>query len=498
MKRILAAALVATSISTFAAWERVGALQVADMTTLGEASGKVGQMVGNPMVSAGVASAIADMSTLKFFGPMRPKTTMVFTLMVDSDKLSTDPEEAFDEVEYAVLYPISLSKEEFIKRHEGAFVTNGVVVVKGDIEGDDLDDEKTYVVFSRDGKWVAASDKVAQCHIALKDIRIAEKSMEEEVVRLMIEPLAFKAIVGFASKNEDITPDALAYIKSVKSVVAGAKVSERGVDIVAGIKIKDGSALSHIGHKPLKANPLAFAGKSAFSVVAQAEDSGARSDITAEQWGALVALCKKHKIDIQPILSRNSADGKSVYTVDIAALFKFFQEGEKTLEKFDLEKFINDLTETFKDDKLEVKGPACAFAFSVKGFESQWTLAERFAATLPEVTSKKPFYVGFFSFSSLLKSMVPHMLTLVPEEQREAMKPFFDSFAVEQKCALASAYWREGDEIKMIARISADEIRGLGGIFTGVMSMGLMNAFGGEDVGGYDLDEEVDLDDDED
>lgn len=498
MKRILAAALVATSISAFAAWERVGALQVADMTALGEASSKVGQMVGNPMVSAGVASAIADMSTLKFFGPMRPKTTMVFTLMVDSDKLSADPKEAFDEVEYAVLYPISLSKEEFIKRHEGAFVTNGVVVVKGDIEGDDLDDEKTYVVFSRDGKWVAASDKVAQCHIALKDICIAEKSMEEEVVRLMIEPLAFKSIVSFASKNDEITPDILSYLKSVESFVAGAKVTERGVDIVAGIKIKDGSALSHIGYKPLKANPLAFAGRSSFSAVAQAEDAGARGDMTAEQWKAIVALCKKHKIDIQPILSRNSADGKSVYTVDIAALLKFFQEGEKTLEKFDFEKFVDELAEMFKDDQLEVKGPASAFAFSVKGFESQWTLAERFSATLPEVASKKPFYVGFFSFSSLLKSMVPHLLGLVPEEQREAMKPFFDSFAVEQKCALASAYWREGDEIKIIARVSSDEIRGLGGILTGVMSMGLMNAFGGEDVGGYDLDEEVDLDDDED
>jgi len=475
MKRLLAAALAAASISAFAAWEHVGALQVADMTSLGEASGKVGQMVGNPMVAAGVASAIADMPTLKFFGPMRPKATMVFTLMADSDKLVADPETAFEELEYAALYPISLTKDEFIKRHEGAFETNGVVVVKGTIGGENLDEDKTYVVFSPDGKWVGASDKVVQCHIALKDVVIADRSMDGEVVRLMLDPSAFKAFSLLASKNEEITPDILAYINSIKSAVAGAKVTDRGIDCVAGVKFNDGSALSQVGFKSLAANPLAFAGKGAFSASAQAEDAGARGDMTAEQWNALVALCKKYEIDLPSFLARANADGRSVYTFDIAALFNFFQENEEKLDKFDLEKFIDDLTEAFKDDKLEVKGPACAFAFTVKGFESQWTVAERFAATLPEIASKKPFYIGFTSLSSLLKSMVPHAIALVPEEQRDAMKPVFESFAVEQKCGLASAYWREGGDVKAILRVSSDEVRSFGGIAAGVLAFSMMN-----------------------
>ncbi len=493
MKRLLASALAAASISAFAAWEHVGAIQVADMVTLGEASSKLGQMVGNPMVAAGVASAIADMPTLKFFGPMRQKTTTVLTLLVDSDSLAKDPEKAFDDLKYAILYPISLTKDEFIKRHAGASETNGVVVVNGDIDGSDKDDEKTYVVFSPDGKWVGASDNVEQCHAALGDVAIAERSMDGEVVRLMLDPSALDAISSLASKHKDITPDVLAYIKSINSCAAGIRVFDGGIDVVAGVKVNDGSMLSQVGFKPLAADPLAFAGKSAVNAASQAEDSGSRCDMTAEQWSRLLGVFKKHEIDVAAFLARESADGKSVYTFDIAALLSYCEKMEG-LVKFDCEKFFEDLTQAFKDDKIEVKGPACSYAFTVKGFESQWSVAERYTATLPEAAAKKPFSVGFASISSFVKAIVPHAVAQIPAERREIMKPIFDSLAVEQKRGIASACWREGDDIKAIVRVSSDEIRGLGGVFAGVMSLYAMNPCGGS---ACELDDD-DLDDDDD
>ena len=50
--------------------------------------------------------------------------------------------------------------------------------------------------------------------------------------------------------------------------------------------------------------------------------------------------------------------------------------------------------------KFTADTPAYALAAVVKGFVPQWPVAERFAATLPEAASKKPYAVSFFSISS--------------------------------------------------------------------------------------------------
>ena len=50
MKKAVASLLAALSISAFAAWDRVGSLQVADVAAQGEAAAKVGQMIGNEAI----------------------------------------------------------------------------------------------------------------------------------------------------------------------------------------------------------------------------------------------------------------------------------------------------------------------------------------------------------------------------------------------------------------------------------------------------------------
>ena len=181
MRKLIAAVIAAASLSAFAAWERVGSLQVADMATQGDAVAKVGSFIGNPLAAAGMAAAIADNPLIKFFGPMREKTPMSFALFLDGDALAKDPTGALDSLEFAVLYPVSISKDEFVKRHPGAAVTNGVLVVKGDLFDEAESNDTTYVVFSDDGRWAGASDKMEQAKLALAEIPATAKSMDGDV-----------------------------------------------------------------------------------------------------------------------------------------------------------------------------------------------------------------------------------------------------------------------------------------------------------------------------
>ena len=492
MKSLLATVLAAVSISAFAAWDRLGSVQVADMTSVSTAVAKLGQMVGNPMVSAAAASGIADMSILKFFGPMRKNSSMTFTLLMDPAAFAKDVSEGLGQLEYAVLYPTTVSKAQFLKRHEGSYETNGVIVVKGDFDGDDLDTAKTYVVFSEDGKWAGASDNIEQCRLALKDIALSKKPMNGDIVRVSLKPAAFGYICRSMEKSGDMSKADLDSLKEVRSVMLGLKVSDLGIDIKGSMKFRDGSDFANIGRKSLADDALAFADKGAFSATAYAEGSGKSRDMTDEEWNAGVALCKKYGIDVAKFLARTKAKDVSRYTFDMAALFKFITENEEGFGKIDFEKFFAELREIGSGGKGQVNGPAGACVFCVKGFESQWSVSERFAATLPEVSGKKPFAVSFMSMSSLLKALVPHALALVPEDQREMIGPALDAFVTESKCGIAAAYWREGEAVKGLMRISADEIRGIGGMATGIMSMGIMGAFSADGDEDEDGDEDGD------
>ena len=495
MKKAVASLLAALSISAFAAWDRVGSLQVADVAAQGEAAAKVGQMIGNPFAAAALAAALADLPTVKFFGPAREKATVLVPLFLDKKEAAKDPADALDDLEYAVLYPMSISKEEFLKRHEGAFETNGVVVVKGDLSGEDEDEEKTYVVFSKDGKWAGASDDVEQAKLALADVKVAEKPLKGEVARLRVGPKAVKAIVdAFKAASPEMTLENKAALEALKSFAVGLKVSDRGIDMNGSVTFAEGSEFAKVGLKPLGADPFAFADKGVCAAGVQAEDSG-NNYMTDKKWSELLAVLKKHGVDISAFVARNKAGVAETYVLDIAALAKYITENMETLAKVDSDKLTEEVGKIGESEKFAAKAPAYANAVSIKGFASQWTVGERFAATLPEAADKKPFWVYFCSISSFIKAVAPHLLALVPEEQRAAMKPVVDTFAVETKTGIAGMMWRpkEGGSMRLTLRLSADEIRGVGGIVGAAMSFSsALNA-----AGASDADEDDDGDDED-
>ena len=474
MKKLLSAFVVAASLSAFAAWERVGSLQVADMATQGEAVAKVGSFIGNPLAAAGMAAAIADSPLLKFFGPMRDKTPMSFALFLDGEALSKDPSEALDSLEYAVLYPVSISKDDFIKRHPGSSATNGVVVVKGDLFDEADSNKTTYVAFSDDGRWAGASDKVEQAKLALGEIASAAKSMDGDVARLRVNEKAFKALTAMAKTEKDIDAEIVSALESYQTASLGLRVSDLGIDARAAIHFKEGSEGSKCGLKQLGQSPFAFAGKDAIYADVQAEDAGNAGQLSEEGWAQAISLCKKHGLDILKFVSMGKSDKGLKIVFDVAALCKMLKENDgAAFEKFDVDGFMKEVQATKAAKKFSAKTPAYALAGAVKGFVPQWPVAERFAATLPEAATKKPYAASFFSISSMLKAVAGEAATLVPEEQRTMMKPVLDQLANETKGGCACMFWRQGDAHRVFFRISADECRCLGSFAMAAMMFGM-------------------------
>ena len=474
MKKLLSAFVAAASLSAFAAWERVGSLQVADMATQGAAVAKVGSFIGNPLAAAGMAAAIADSPLLKFFGPMRDKTPMSFALFLDGEALSKDPADALDSLEVAILYPVSISKDEFVKRHPGSSTTNDVIAVKGDLFDEANSNKTTYVVFSEDGRWAGASDKMEQAKLALAEIPAATKSMDGDVARLRVDEKAFDAITAMAKAEKDIDAEIVTAIASYKSVSVGLRVSDLGIDARAAVHFKEGSESAKCGLKQLGQSPFAFAGKDAIYADVQAEDAGSAGQLTEESWAQAISLCKKHGLDILKFVSMGKSDKGFKFVFDVAALCKAVKDKDgSAFEKFDFEGFMKEAKELKTAKKFTAKTPAYALAAAVKGFVPQWPVAERFAATLPEAATKKPYAASFFSISSMLKAVAGESAAFVPEEQRAMMKPVLDQLANETKGGCACMFWRQGDAHRVFFRISADECRCLGSFAMAAMMLGM-------------------------
>ena len=490
MKKLLSAFVVAVSLSALAAWERVGSLQVADMSTQGAAVAKVGSFIGNPLAAAGMAAAIADNSLIKFFGPMREKTPMSFAIFLDGDKISASPAESLDSLEFAVLYPVAATKDDFLKRHEGAAETNGVIVVKGGLFDEDDSDSTTYVVFSDDGKWAGASDKLDQAKLALGEIAAASKSMDGDVARLRVDEKAFKAIASAVKSAKDVNPDLLASLESATSLSLGLRVSDLGIDVRMAMRFAKGSENDKCGLKPLGQTPFAFAGKDAIYADAQAEGAGSAGQLTEESWAQIISVFKKNGLDVLKFVSLGKTEKGLRLVFDVAAICKAAKEPDGgPFAKFDVDGFAKAAQEIKPAKKFTADTPAYALAAVVKGFVPQWPVAERFAATLPEAASKKPYAVSFFSISSIVKATAAESAAFIPEEQRAVMKPVLDQLAVETKCGCATMFWRQGDVQRVFFRISADECRSFGSLFTAAMMFGME---------GDSADEPCDDDDDED
>ena len=110
-------------------------------------------------------------------------------------------------------------------------------------------------------------------------------------------------------------------------------------------------------------------------------------------------------------------------------------------------------------------------SLSMVGYSPKFSAAARFAATLPEAKGKKLCSAGVLSLSALLQATLPPMMAIMPEKERAEAAPMLAFLPKETAGGIATMGWRENEEIRMMLRISADELKGISSAVTAVMAM---------------------------
>ena len=274
MKKLVCSLVILTSVVAFAAQEKVGTIQIDNMTGLAKSCTKLGDMLGNPMASSVVTGALANNSSVKYFGPMRADAgvSVVLGLYLDAAKLGCTNEN--DEVmAFTVVYPVVGGKAKFLKLHQDAKEQDGVVRV----------DDDEFTAFSADGKWATKAKTAALAKAALADVELAQKRMGGDAARIRVNKKGLNALAEAIDKavKEEKSADWLKplgeSIKGATAAVGALKVSDSGIDFNGSLKAASDSALAKFGKTSLGADPLKFAAKDAVCARATAPGGTMRS-----------------------------------------------------------------------------------------------------------------------------------------------------------------------------------------------------------------------------
>lgn len=512
MKKLTTALACAVALASSAAtWERVGSLQVAGTDGLVAAIAKIGEISGNQMFGVMAASQVPQLPGSDFFGPMRQGASMSFALFLDAEALGRaagggekELDGLDDVLEYALVYPMALPKEEFVKMHEGAIETNGMVRVKG-APFDAGDDGFTYIAFSKNGRWAAASDKPGQVALALADVSQLVKSMKGDVVRFEMLPRAMEllspvfdaAVKKLAAEKGGcpLSAEDIELAKGLSSAKGAIRVGDAGIDMYGEYKALPGSALARLGTAPFGAAP--FAGAAADELVSS---ESVFQKIDAESvWKAVSAVLAKYKIDTSSFLKLTFGRASRL-ELDPAALVAWSRSAATNeLAGVDFDNLDDDLAAALSAQKCR-RLPATekeSVGVAITGFKPQFTPSQRFAATLPETAGANFVAASVMSLSGIVQATTPAILSSLDEEARASVAPVAPLLPKETKGGLASAYMRVDDvTVKGICRISADEIKSVGVSIGAIAAMAMMN--GGASTGGLvEIDEDEDGEDDD-
>lgn len=506
MKKLVCSLVILTSVVAFAAQEKVGTIQIDNMTGLAKSCTKLGDMLGNPMASSVVTGALANNSSVKYFGPMRADAgvSVVLGLYLDAAKLGCTNEN--DEVmAFTVVYPVVGGKAKFLKLHQDAKEQDGVVRV----------DDDEFTAFSADGKWATKAKTAALAKAALADVELAQKRMGGDAARIRVNKKGLNALAEAIDKavKEEKSADWLKplgeSIKGATAAVGALKVSDSGIDFNGSLKAASDSALAKFGKTSLGANPLKFAAKDAVYARATAPGGTLRSNLTVDDQMKLVfKLIKDIGVDIDKFLSY-AVKGDDLRIVgDVKSAIDYFKGAEtnglkaamqkKTDDKDFMERLMGEYSEAAnKKLAFEPCTRALNLSFAIKGYAGSAPLSERFAATLPEAAAKKPFDCSFLSYVSVANAIVPAVIASLDEEERAMVQPLLAQLPKERKGGMASVAWREGDTFKLLCRISADEVKGIGAAVNVGMSFAMMQAMKGASGAAGSLGDEDDVDEEE-
>ncbi len=142
----------------------------ADLPTIANHVASLGKGMTEPVLTQLVPMAIRNQAVAKLFGPMAPGSQGVAVCYVDAEKLAQlmrrmnsrgkkPGADEFDRIKsWSVLYPVSIRKAEFMKRHPDAVPQkNGVLRIPSGRHSR----RTLYAYFTPDGKWAALAPSAA-------------------------------------------------------------------------------------------------------------------------------------------------------------------------------------------------------------------------------------------------------------------------------------------------------------------------------------------------
>lgn len=494
MKKLIASIVAAIALVASAAPQKVAVVRLADSAGMISALNKVCTMIGNPMISGYAAQGVMDCELYKMFGTPRGGLPFTVPVFADLDRLEDETPE------FAVLFPID-GKETFLARFKNIQEKDGMPYVENDSY---TVFKKVYFLFSEDGKWVAACDKPQFAQMALGCIEDA-KPLEGDILRGSVCGKFFSKTLDLVDKDVVRTSGNPALSAKYKNLLAGMEgcsfelgVGDDGISMRGAIKTAEGSEMAKIGRKTLGANALASAVQDAVAIEAYAEDSfGSTKREVAKAVLDFVAS-KGFKTDFL-----NAVFGAETLTccIDLPALVTYIKgEGSETFSKLDPQQFVSEWSKMYSGLEYKVEGPAFVTSAAIKGFKPKFPLSQRFAKTLPEAAGKPLSLVEVTSLYTILKAAAAQLADVCDEVKE--FKPLIATLPDEGAGAIASASWREGGDLRYIARISSDEIRSVGtaaNLAIGAVMAQAMSAMSAcdDDDDDCDDDEDCDCEDDE-
>lgn len=486
MKKLIASIVAVIALAASAAPQKVAVVRLADSAGMISAANKVCMMVGNPMFSGYAAQGIMDCELYRMFGTPRGGLPFTMPVFADLDKLDSESPE------FAVLLPID-GKEAFLARFKDVQEKDGMSYVEN---GSNSVFKKVYFTFSDDGKWVAACDKPQFAQMALGCIADA-KPLEGDIVRGSVCGKFVGKVLDLADTDMVMKTGNPAICARYRDVLAGIEgcsfelgVGDDGISMRGAIKTAEGSEMAKVGRKSLGADAFASAVQDAVGLEAYAGDSFGAAKREMAKAVLDFAAAKGFKTDFL-----NAVFGAESFTccIDIPALVTYVKgAGSEAFSKLDPQQVVSDWSKMCSGFQYNVEGPAFVSSAAIKGFKPKATVAERFAKTLPEAAGKPLCLAEVSSLYTILKAAAAQLADVCDEIKE--FKPLIATLPDEGTGAIASASWREGGDLRYIARISSDEIKSIGAaanIAIGAMMAQMMSAMSEE------YDEDSDCEDDE-
>ena len=495
MKKILLALVAALSIFANAATvTKVCGVQVVDVAGLTESVMKLGEISGNAMLSAMLAAKIAEMPGNDFFGAMRQGGSVYLSFYADTDKLAqlANGEDVDDAIQLAAIYPMALPKDEFLKLHPGATETNGVVRVFGDIfesKENWSEEDIVYVAFSEDGKWAAASDSPEQSIVALSsDAPLAARPMSGDLIRLEVLPRGMAELRRAAAADDDTDEDVKKLLEALDSCRFAVRICDAGIDIHGAIRAVDGTFLSKAGDVTLAEDPFAADDGTALVAVASSFTDQTSSPQILEK---SLDIFKDGGIDLRSFVACSATDDVCRVAIDLKAIAKHCANPSNKVDEAALAAAFERFDEVDDGiDSFKLAERPYLIVVSAVGQKPKFSASQRFSKVLPEVKGKPLFCAATYSVSALVQFVVDAVIGNMDDVARAQAAPLAAMLPKECEGGIAAAYWREDGEIKLIGRLSSDEIKNLVvGISTAAM-FAMMNEGGCAECENPDCDED--------